>query len=48
VVPGPYTLVAAPLRMPGVEASPVRALLLPAKTLPTGTTERVGTVGMAT
>ncbi|HQT95992.1 MAG TPA: cyclase family protein [Thermoanaerobaculaceae bacterium] len=47
VVPGPYTLVAAPLRMPGVEASPVRALLLPAKTLPTGTTERVGSVGAA-
>jgi arylformamidase len=47
VLPGPYTLVAAPLRMPGVEASPVRALLLPAKTLPTGTTERLGRVGMA-
>ncbi len=47
VPPGQYTLVAAPLRLSGVEASPVRALLLPAKTLPTGTTERVGTVGPA-
>jgi arylformamidase len=30
VVPGTYTLVAAPLRLSGVEASPVRAFLLPA------------------
>ena len=42
VPPGAYTLVAAPLRLPGVEASPVRALLLPAKTLPQGLTERLG------
>ncbi len=48
VLPGPYTLVAAPLRLPGVEASPVRALLLPAKTLPHGLTERVGGVPAAT
>ncbi len=43
VIPGIYSLVAAPLRVPGVEASPVRALLLPAKTFPAGTVERVGT-----
>jgi arylformamidase len=30
VAPGTYTLVAAPLRLSGVEASPVRAFLLPA------------------
>ncbi|MDD5564154.1 MAG: cyclase family protein [Thermoanaerobaculaceae bacterium] len=42
VLPGPYTLVAAPLRMSGIEASPVRALLLPAKALPQGLTERLG------
>ena len=47
VLPGSYTLVAAPLRMPGVEASPIRALLLPVETLPTGTTEPLGSVGMA-
>ncbi len=41
--PGTYTLVAVPLRLPGAEASPVRALLLPAKTLPQGLTERLGT-----
>jgi len=43
VIPGVYSLVAAPLRLPGVEASPVRALLLPATTFPAGTTERAGT-----
>ncbi len=43
--PGAYTLVAVPLRLVGLEASPVRALLLPAKTLPTGITERAGAVG---
>jgi arylformamidase len=43
VIPATYTLIAAPLRMPGVEASPVRAFLLPANTIPAGTTERVGT-----
>jgi arylformamidase len=42
VIPGVYSLVAAPLRMPGVEASPVRALLLPATMVPAGTSERVG------
>ncbi len=42
-LPGTYTLVAVPLRLPGIEASPVRALLLPAKTLPQGLTERLGT-----
>ncbi len=42
VIPGVYSLVAAPLRLAGVEASPVRALLLPATTFPAGTTERVG------
>jgi arylformamidase len=47
VIPGVYTLVAAPLRMPGVEASPVRAFLLPATALPAGTTERVGTTRAA-
>ena len=31
VAPGPYTLVAFPLRLVGVEASPVRAVLLPAR-----------------
>jgi len=43
--PGSYTLVAVPLRLVGLEASPVRALLLPARTLPTGITERAGAVG---
>ena len=42
---GPYTLVAVPLRLVGLEASPVRALLLPARTLATGITERAGSVG---
>ncbi|MGD1148183.1 MAG: cyclase family protein [Thermoanaerobaculaceae bacterium] len=45
VAPGPYTLVALPLSLVGLEASPVRALLLPARTLPTGITERAGAVG---
>ena len=45
VAPGSYTLVAVPLRLVGLEASPVRALLLPATTLPTGITERAGAVG---
>jgi len=45
VEPGSYTLVAVPLRLVGLEASPVRALLLPARTLPTGITERAGAVG---
>jgi len=45
VTPGAYTLVAVPLRLVGLEASPVRALLLPARTLPTGITERAGAVG---
>lgn len=44
--PGAYTLVAVPLRLVGFEASPVRALLLPATTLATGITERAGTVGI--
>jgi arylformamidase len=43
--PGSYTLVAVPLRLVGLEASPVRALLLPARTLATGITERAGAVG---
>ncbi len=43
--PGAYTLLAVPLRLAGLEASPVRALLLPARTLPTGITERLGIVG---
>ncbi|MBZ5588866.1 MAG: cyclase family protein [Acidobacteriia bacterium] len=45
VTPGAYTLVAVPLRLVGFEASPVRALLLPARTLATGITERAGSVG---
>ncbi len=43
--PGAYTLLAVPLRLVGLEASPVRALLLPARTLPAGMTERAGVVG---
>ncbi len=45
VEPGEYTLLAVPLRLVGLEASPVRALLLPARTLPAGMTERAGGVG---
>ena len=44
VIPGAYTLVAAPLRLPGVEASPVRAFLLPATTVAAGAVERVGPI----
>jgi arylformamidase len=44
VIPGTYTLVAAPLRLPGVEASPVRAFLLPATIVPAGSVERVGPI----
>jgi arylformamidase len=47
-IPGAYTLVAVPLRIVGLEASPVRALLLPAKTLATGLLERAGSVGANT
>jgi arylformamidase len=44
VIPGAYTLVAAPLRLTGVEASPVRAFLLPATTVAAGAVERVGPI----
>lgn len=44
VIPGTYTLVAVPLRLPNVEASPVRAFLLPATTVPAGAVERVGPI----
>jgi arylformamidase len=44
VIPGAYTLVAAPLRLPHVEASPVRAFLLPATTVAPGAVERVGPI----
>lgn len=44
VIPGTYTLVAAPLRLPHVEASPVRAFLLPATTVAPGAVERVGPI----
>jgi len=44
VIPGTYTLVAAPLRLPRVEASPVRAFLLPATTVAAGAVERLGPV----
>ena len=44
VIPGTYTLVAAPLRLPQIEASPVRAFLLPATTVPAGAVERVGPI----
>jgi arylformamidase len=44
VIPGTYTLVAAPLRLAHVEASPVRAFLLPTTTFPAGALERVGSI----
>lgn len=44
VIPGTYTLVAAPLRLEHVEASPVRAFLLPATTVPAGAVERAGPI----
>ena len=44
VAPGSSTMVAVPLRLVGLEASPVRALLLPA-TSADGVTERAGAVG---
>jgi len=44
VAPGAYTLVAAPLRLSRVEASPVRAFLLPATTVAPGAVERVGPI----
>ena len=46
--PGTYTLLAVPLPLVGLEASPVRALLLPARTLPAGMTERAGGIGAET